>query len=261
MTSPDRPTIEGVLTRRRAILLGAGSLLTAALPGRAHARAAGLTVTPADFDGRVSRVLRAPGRFELLGLREAAPGFEVRARARGGAWSRWAPLGHGHGGRGSDPVWTGPSHELQLRARTAPRGSLRLHLVDAGEAPRRRPGRARAARAQGGPPAITPRAAWGADGVPPRGAPSYGAVQLAFVHHTVTANEYAPDQSAGIVLSIAKYHRDVNGWNDIGYNFLVDRYGQVFEGRAGGVDQAVVGAQCAGYNSASNAGGSIATAS
>jgi hypothetical protein len=95
------------------------------------------------------------------------------------------------------------------------------------------------------------RAAWGAAAVPPRAAPDYGVVQMAFVHHTVTANDYTPDQSASMVLAIAKYHRDTNGWNDIGYNFLVDQYGQVFEGRAGGIDQAVIGAQAQGYNSQS----------
>src|SRR3712207_3426080 len=54
-----------------------------------------------------------------------------------------------------------------------------------------------------------------------------------------------------MVLGIARYHRDSNGWNDVGYNFLVDKYGQVFEGRAGGVDQPVIGAQAQGYNSVS----------
>jgi hypothetical protein len=95
------------------------------------------------------------------------------------------------------------------------------------------------------------RAAWGAAAVPPRSAPSYGVVQAAFVHHTVTVNEYGPQDSAAIVLGIAKYHRDTNGWNDVGYNFLVDKYGQVFEGRAGGIDAPVIGAQAQGYNSVS----------
>ncbi|HWT95401.1 MAG TPA: N-acetylmuramoyl-L-alanine amidase [Solirubrobacteraceae bacterium] len=77
---------------------------------------------------------------------------------------------------------------------------------------------------------------------------SIGEVQLAFVHHTVNANDYTAADSADMVLAIARYHRDHNGWDDLGYNFLVDRFGQVFEGRAGGMDQAVIGAQAQGFN-------------
>jgi hypothetical protein len=58
---------------------------------------------------------------------------------------------------------------------------------------------------------------------------------------------------------MAKYHRDVNGWNDLGYNFVVDKYGQIFEGRAGGIDQPVVGAQAQGYNSHSTGIANIGT--
>jgi uncharacterized protein with LGFP repeats len=76
----------------------------------------------------------------------------------------------------------------------------------------------------------------------------FGAVDLAFVHHTVSSNSYGPSQSAGMVRSICLFHKYGNGWNDIGYNFVVDRYGQIFEARAGGVDETIVGAQAGGYN-------------
>jgi N-acetylmuramoyl-L-alanine amidase-like protein len=273
------------LTRRRALALGAaaglGSLIgpLRALPAwaarGARPRGFGLTVTPADFDGaRTSRVLLAP-RFDVIGVRGAGR-VEVRVRARGGGWSPWIPLAaHGDhapdtgtGERASDPVWTGGSDEFQLRLARAPRRSLRVHLVAVPASLRRRARphsapRARPAQAggvqPGSPPPIIPRDAWGAAAVPPRSAPSYGVVQAAFVHHTVTANEYGPQDSPAIVLGIAKYHRDTNGWNDIGYNFLVDQYGQVFEGRAGGVDQPVVGAHAQGYNAESTSVAQIGT--
>jgi hypothetical protein len=223
-----------------------------------------MDVRPGDFEGRVSRVLHAPGRFDVLGVRAPTTvhgRLEVRVRRTGGHWSPWVPLavhgGHapdtGTGEHASDPVWAGDCDELQLRAAAPLRATLRVHFVAVPPVTRRAL-RAEAAAAKqaapqpGTPPPIIPRAAWGGDSVPPRAAPEYGVVQMAFVHHTVTANDYTPDQSASIVLAIAKYHRDTNGWNDIGYNFLVDRYGQVFEGRAGGVEQAVVGAQAQGYN-------------
>ena len=266
------------ITRRRALVLGAaaglGSLL--ARPFSAFGRAApqrvrgfGMAVRPRDFEGATSRVLRAPRRFDLLGVRgpDAARGrFEVRVRPRGGQWSPWVPLAvhgdhapdTGSGERASDPVWAGGCDELQLRFSGRLRGALRVHFV-AVPPTRRQALRARVAAAPkqqaapqpGTPPPIIARAAWGGDSVPPRSAPGYGVVQMGFVHHTVTANDYTPEQSASIVLGIAKYHRDTNGWNDIGYNLLVDQYGQVFEGRAGGVEQAVIGAHAQGYNSQS----------
>ena len=58
-------------------------------------------------------------------------------------------------------------------------------------------------------------------------------------------------QSAAIVRGIEIYHVKGNGWNDIGYNFLVDKYGQVFEGRYGGVDRPVIGAHAEGFNTGS----------
>ena len=73
-------------------------------------------------------------------------------------------------------------------------------------------------------------------------------LQFAVVHHTAGANGYTAAQSAAIVRAIQIYHVKGNGWNDIGYNFLVDKYGQVFEGRYGGVERNVIGAHAEGFN-------------
>jgi hypothetical protein len=98
-------------------------------------------------------------------------------------------------------------------------------------------------------PPIIPRLSWGADEsirrAPPQFAPT---LQAAFIHHTAGTNSYTPDQSAAIVRGIEIYHVQGNGWNDIGYNFLVDKYGQIFEGRYGGVDKNVIGAHTEGFN-------------
>jgi hypothetical protein len=76
-------------------------------------------------------------------------------------------------------------------------------------------------------------------------------LRFAVVHHTAGSNTYGPEESAAIVKGIQLYHVKANGWNDIGYNFLVDRYGQVFEGRGGGLDRNVIGAHAEGFNTGS----------
>jgi hypothetical protein len=74
---------------------------------------------------------------------------------------------------------------------------------------------------------------------------------MVFVHHTATPNGYAPADVPAIIRSIYTYHVRSNGWNDIGYNFLVDAFGRIFEGRAGGIDRPVIGAHTGGFNSGS----------
>jgi hypothetical protein len=76
-------------------------------------------------------------------------------------------------------------------------------------------------------------------------------VRVAYVHHTLSLNGYSRSRAASVVLGVCLFHRNVRGWNDIGYDFLVDRYGRVFEGRAGGMDAPVIGAQAGGFNSES----------
>jgi uncharacterized protein with LGFP repeats len=70
----------------------------------------------------------------------------------------------------------------------------------------------------------------------------------AFVHHTAGSNTYSRSQADDIVRGIYAYHTQIRGWCDIGYNFLVDRYGDVFEGRSGGVTNNVIGAAQMGFN-------------
>ena len=110
------------------------------------------------------------------------------------------------------------------------------------------PGAAAAATAK---PAIYSRAAWGANESLRRAAPAYGKVQVGFVHHTVSSNTYTPTDVPAMIRGIYAYHVQTLGWNDIGYNFLVDRFGRTWEGRYGGIDKAVIGAQTLNYNAVS----------
>ncbi len=98
-------------------------------------------------------------------------------------------------------------------------------------------------------PTIYSRAQWGADEkLRDKRSLRYGTISAGFVHHTVNANNYTRAEVPGIIRSIYAYHTKSRGWSDLGYNFLVDRFGRIWEGRAGGVDRAVVGAHTLGYN-------------
>ena len=95
-------------------------------------------------------------------------------------------------------------------------------------------------------PKVITRAQWGATS---RNTPYYSEpVKAVTVHHTAGSNNYSRAESAGIVRSIEHYHAHVRGWGDIGYNALVDKYGNIYEGRAGGLDRAVQGAHVGGFN-------------
>ncbi|MEX2276149.1 MAG: peptidoglycan recognition protein [Actinomycetota bacterium] len=73
-------------------------------------------------------------------------------------------------------------------------------------------------------------------------------VRAGFVHHTAGTNHYSRNQTDDIIRSIYAYHTRGQGWCDIAYNFLVDKYGRAYEGRSGGVTEPVVGAAQQGFN-------------
>lgn len=110
-----------------------------------------------------------------------------------------------------------------------------------------------------GQPQMVSRAAWGADEGMRRGPPEFAPPSKLIVHHTVTPND-DPDP-ASTVRAIYAYHTQQHGWNDIGYNFLVDAAGRVYEGRYArayapgetptgedGESRGVVGAHARGFN-------------
>ncbi len=191
-----------------------------------------------------------PG-FELLGVTwtDGVPAdvSEVQVRwQQDGQWSAWTILDPGaepgEGGiPGTEPKWVGPSQAAQARvvarADIDPAG-LTLVTVAPGESPTF----TQAAISQ---PNIISRAQWGARAYGGAGcgsAPSTSTFQGTIVHHTAGSNNYTAAQSAGIVRAAQAYHMDGQRWCDIGYNFLVDRYGQIFEGRAGGITNTPYGA-------------------
>ena len=230
--------------------------LAAAFPG--SALSAGLVtrdLSPRPVDGVVTA-----RPFELVGVHWRGPGaVKYRTRNLAGRWSAWRVASQedaspdvgrerrlSRGWRIGSPFWTGPSKAIQYR--TLGRvTAVRAYFV-------RSPNehlRVKHADIAGAPPIIT-RAGWGANESIVRAAPYYAdAVHLAIVHHTAGTNNYTKAQSAAIVRGIELYHVKSNGWNDIGYNFLVDKYGQIFEGRAGGITRPVIGAQAEGFNTGS----------
>jgi N-acetylmuramoyl-L-alanine amidase len=225
-----------------------------------------------------SAVLGAGRRFALAGIEWSEPvgaRIELRTRRRDGWWGPWALASvTGHDADGGhehtapmygEPVWAGAADVIQLRS-PAPVSGLRLHFVTrAASGPP-------AARALGGPlagsaaalplahpvldagpgqPPIIARSAWAGHHAPPAQPAFYGAIDLAFVHHTDNPNGYSRGDVAPMLLAIFDYHRYVRGFFDIAYNFIIDAFGRIWEARAGGIDEPVIGAHAGAFNEVS----------
>jgi hypothetical protein len=228
----------------------------------------------------------AAASFSLIGFTwdrpaSAEPDVDLSVRTRhDGAWTTWSALeadGDGPDGDadaaeiaadpqaltaeerlGTAPLWVGDSDGFQLRLdglRGALPTDLRAMLVDPGRSAADAevgsvPRVASQAHATIAWPTIYRRKDWGADEHLRDSTPRYtGPIQAAFVHHTAGTNDYAPADVPKILRGVYAYHVQGRGWSDIGYNFLVDRFGRIWEGRAGGVDRTVLGAHTGGFNS------------
>jgi hypothetical protein len=220
----------------------------------------------------VTRAATAP--FSAVGVtwrettRAGAVSVAVRHHTAGGAWSAWRAVGGGESDRdrsaadsvrgGADLVWVGPSDGVQISVSTTggrPPRDVVADLIDPADSP------ADAAAPPAPPvedapvalrpfmPQINRRAAWGASEPVMGWRPQYAAsVKAVAVHHTATGNDYAESDVPKILRSIYQFQTVSRGWGDIGYNVLVDRFGRLWEGRAGGLARPVVGAQAGGFN-------------
>jgi hypothetical protein len=237
------------------------AVLFLAAPGAASAADTALVTREVSLSGARSLAAGGTPDFNLVGIHWQGSGsVSFRTRSIGGRWSAWRPAAPEaedrpdpgsrertrRGWQIGNPYWTGPSNRLQVRTRGTVR-RVRAHYVRSPveDVPLRRVSVA-------GSPLILSRLAWGANERIRRGLPDYAdSLRFSVVHHTAGSNAYTRAQSASIVRGVQLYHVRSNGWNDIGYNFLVDKFGQVFEGRFGGMTRNVVGAHAQGFNEGS----------
>jgi len=245
------PPKRGVATLTFRMKLGL-AIAVAALAAPVSAHAAGPTLTMRDVPLHATRSpAGAVPHFNMVGLHWRGPGsVSFRTRGAVGGWSLWRAADDDrhveHSWHLGNLDWTGAANAIRFRV-SGNVTQLRAYYVWSPP----EPGVLRRTQIAGEPPIIL-RLSWGADESIRRAGPRYAdAVHFAIVHHTAGSNNYTRAQSAAIVRGIQIYHVKGNGWDDIGYNFLVDKYGQVFEGRYGGMDRPVIGAQALGFNTGS----------
>jgi hypothetical protein len=212
--------------------------------------------------------LKAPIDFRTLGVswdvhHPAPTHIRFRTSTDGHHWTNWTALDTNDNGpdgsvpHSTDPVWVGHARFADVRWSGRGARDVKLSVIDPGPDPSTP---IASAEATPGMPSIITRAQWGADESLRKDPPEYAEpLQMVFIHHTATTNNYSASDSASIVRGIYEYHVKTNGWNDIGYNFLVDRYGQIFEGRYGGMTRSLVGAHTLGFNSHSTGIATIGT--
>ena len=236
--------------------------------------------------GQTIREVSQATPFSLVALTgvDAATTARVRAKRPDGSWGPWYQsysleyAGPDGGGppRGTEPVFVGRTTAVQISINrptappdaqpTVPGGSPDLGyrpataeqpfgqnvnavLISPPAAPADQFSLPTAVSPPGQPPAVIGRAQWGADESMRCGAIVYdNGIRAAVIHHTAGSNDYSPQDSAEIVRAIYAYHTRTLGWCDIAYNALVDKYGQVFEGHAGGITKPVEGSHTGGFN-------------
>jgi hypothetical protein len=163
---------------------------------------------------------------------------------------------------GTQVLWIGPADGIQVRVGGNRPKDLTLVLLH----PARRTGdddrldtrlqsadpAVRGTAQTAARPVMKSRRDWGADESWRDGSPRYNAtIEQVHVHHTVNSNDYAEADVPALIRGMYRYHTKNLGWSDLAYNFLVDRFGRIWVGRAGGAARPVRGAHTLGFNATS----------
>lgn len=214
---------------------------------------------------------RVPGTMAALTWTGPGAGpvwLRSRTRLGWGRWQRLAPDPDVSRGRqrSSALLWLGASDRVQLRTggplpEDAALTTYDTRTVTAGAAPTvehreaaasARPKRRTRTRRHPARPKIRSRAAWGAREAWREPGPGVNRrLRQVHVHHTATGNDYTKADVPGIINAVYAHHTKTLGWSDIGYNFLVDRFGRAWLGRKGSQQRLVQGAHTMGFNHAS----------
>ncbi|MFD2797601.1 N-acetylmuramoyl-L-alanine amidase [Promicromonospora vindobonensis] len=268
-------------TERVADVTKAAPAARAAAAERSTVADGEIVLDTTDDAGRIAGEVAAPAGFQTVGASWPAaidaqvPELQVRAQAEDGTWGQWTHLE-----KSSDvpdgeqteflsaPVHVGEAVAVQVatvdKAASVPEG-IKLTLVTSEQVQTvaaTTSGAVEASAATNGPTIVT-RAEWGAapprpiDDCPPAGGDgvpgtTWGAADRldgAVVHHTVNPNDYATVAAAmQLIRNDQAYHQNSHGWCDIGYNFLVDKWGNIYEGAQGSIEDPIIGAHAGGFN-------------
>jgi len=253
-------------------------------PGRLDVQQVALSGTGAKDRGAARTV--TPGWTTDVALRSqrqmvdltwsGAPSGAVKVRIPTGpdTWGPWqemtsdpdeGPDTGGNGRNGVGPLYLGRSgtDQIQIRVSSGRLTDLRMDAMRwiaptgraASDVTRLNPDLTPSGKA-GGPagPVIHPRSQWAPGGWHPEFAGCTKAPvtmsQLRFVviHHTDGTNNYRASDVPGILAGIYRFHTGSRGWCDIAYNFLVDRFGGIWQGRSGAIDVPIMGGHAKGFN-------------
>ena len=97
-------------------------------------------------------------------------------------------------------------------------------------------------------PPLRTRSVWRADEQNTSNSRAMTSVAGIAIHHTAGTNNYTQSQVPAILRGIHSFHTIDRGWSDIGYNYLIDKWGGVWEGRRGSDKGTPQGAHTSGYN-------------